>query len=657
MTQISASPAKRRKRATPAASSLSPARAPSPSSSPAIFDRQTLLVCIGLFVAVALSYSPVVRNDFVHYDDPQYIYDNTHVNQGLNWEAVGWAFTTFEQSNWHPLTWLSHALDCQLFKLNPLGHHVENVLLHAINAVLLFLLLQYATGFRWRSLMVAALFALHPINVESVAWAAERKNTLSMMFFLLALWAYVWYSRQPQRRRYAWVVGLYALALMAKPQVITFPFLLWLMDYWPLGRIDDLWKPGLAKTGLAKTSSASSPETRVSGEWWPSPQLIWEKVPFFALSALSAVVTMKAQVGALLDLAHYGIRLRLENTVIAYVRYVGKMLWPSKLVPIYPHPMQPYPAWETITALLALLLVTVLVVRAREHRYLMIGWFWFLGSLVPMIGLVQVGEQAMADRYAYQPFIGLFVMIVWGVADWAASRKHWSISPRWLAVPVSCWLLALGVLTARQVTAWHDTEEFWRRTLALTTGNFVAHENLATLLYEQGKKDEALEHLRAALAILPHDVVGNILLGEIEFSRGELTDAIKRYQLVADTAESEGPRVRAHNDLAAAYLKMGDSAKARQEWESSLHIAPLQHTVIIQLGMIAQRNGDLETAEQEYTRAVAVKPTDVGFILLARTLQLERRDEEAFAMLQRAAKLTTDLPGAEMHAAAMLAGK
>jgi len=647
MTTSSVSPAKHPKRRV-----VAPAAPPFlPPVSTSARDRRSLLLCLALLLVVAVFYAPVVHNEFVRYDDGQYIIYNPHVNEGLRWETVAWALTSYEQANWHPLTWLSHALDCQLFGLNPVGHHIVNVLLHAINAVLLFLMLQYATGFRWRSSMVAALFALHPINVETVAWAAERKNTLSMMFFLLALWAYVWYTREPRLRRLALVVGLYTLALMAKPQVITFPFLLWLLDYWPLGRVNDLWKLGSASSTGVRTRRASLQSQ--------GARLIWEKVPLLALSAASAVVTVEAQSlgGALKDLAHYGLLLRFDNAVVAYVRYVGKMLWPSKLVPMYPHPMQLYPAWEAIAALLALLLATDVVARSHERRYLAVGWFWFLGSLVPMIGLVQVGEQAMADRYAYQPFIGLFVMVVWAVADWAASEKHPRISARWLAVAGLCWPLALGVLTVRQVTAWHDTEWFWRRTLALTAGNYVAHENLANLLHEQGKEEEAIGHVRAVLAIRPQHVVGNLLLGEYEYSHGSVTDAIARYQIVAGTAENIGPRVRAYNDLAGAYLRMGEPAKAKLAWESSLQISPRQPEVMIQLGIIAQRDGELAAAARQYSRAVAVHPSDVGFILLARTLQLEGRNDEALAMLQRAAKLTADLPGAEMRAAAMLAGR
>jgi protein O-mannosyl-transferase len=414
---------------------------------------------------VLVSYNPVTHNGFLDYDDDQYITNNPHVRAGLTWATVKWAFTTYDQANWHPLTWLSHALDCELLGLNPSGHHYVNVLLHAANAVLLFLLLQSATGFRWRSLMVAALFALHPTNVESVAWAAERKNVLSMLFFLLALHAYVWYTRRPEVRRYAAVAFFFALALLSKPQVITFPFLLCLFDYWPLCRIGAPAVAGPAAQGnLPKLWSG-----------W----LVLEKLPLLLLSAASAVVTMKAQKtgGAVQTLSQYSPLLRLETAVISYVDYLGKALWPSKLVALYPHPTKLYPAWQVGASVVLLMLVTALVLRARGQRYLEVGWFWFLGSLVPMIGLVQAGGQAMADRYAYIPFIGLFLMLTWLVADWAQARQ---ISARWLAISAVSCLLVLGTLTYRQVGYWHDIPSFWLRTLALTRDNYVAPRQSAS---------------------------------------------------------------------------------------------------------------------------------------------------------------------------------
>jgi protein O-mannosyl-transferase len=610
-------------------------------------DRRTLVFCLALVAVVCASYYPVIHNGFVDYDDNGYITENTHVQAGLTWKTVKWAFLTNTAANWHPLTWLSHALDCELFGLNPVAHHGVNVLLHAANAVLLFLLLQSATGFRWRSLMVAALFALHPINVESVAWASERKNVLSMLFFLFALCAYVWYARRPGLGRYSAVAGCYALALMAKPQVITFPFLVLLWDYWPLRRIG-------APDKSASPARTGSQHTLRTG------QLVLEKVPLLLLSTVSAVVTMKAQAsgGAVKDLARFSLPSRFETTVVSYVRYLGKALWPSKLVAPYPHPTGLYPAWQVAAAVVLLLLVTALVLRAREQRYLAVGWFWFLGSLVPMIGLVQVGEQAMADRYAYIPFLGLFLMIVWLFADWAAAwtnGRH--ISARWLAIPAVSSLLVLGSLTYRQVSYWHDSESFWLRALALTEDNYLAHEALADFLQRQGRTEEAIAHVRAALAIRPGNLPDNLNLGVYEHSRGNLPAAIEQYQMVLLRATETGIRAKAYGNLGVAYHQMGDSIKAKQCFEQSLQLLPKQPPLMLRLGLIAQKGGDLPEAVRQYSRALALQPTDVGFLLLAHALQQEGRPDEAKAMFQRAARLSGNLPQAEKQAESLLTGQ
>jgi tetratricopeptide (TPR) repeat protein len=604
--------------------------------------ERTLLLCLLLTVVVIVSYSPVTHNGFI-YDDIGYITSNPHVGAGLTWATVKWAFTTYQQANWHPLTWLSHALDCELFGLNPAGPHYVNVLLHAANSVLLFLLLHSATGFRWRSLMVAALFALHPINVESVAWAAERKNVLSMLFFLLALHAYVWYARRPGLRRYAAVASFFVLALLSKPQVITFPFLLLLLDYWPLCRI------GTPAADRAAAQGGNAP--RLWSGW-----LILEKAPLLLLSAASATMTMKAQNagGAIQTLSQYSLPLRLETAVISYVRYLGKALWPSKLVALYPHPTNLYPSWQVGAAVVLLMLITVLVIRAREQRYLTVGWFWFVGSLVPMIGLVQVGSQALADRYAYISFVGLFLMLTWLVADWAEARQ---ISARWLAMPAVSCLLALGTLTYHQVGYWHDAESFWLRTLALTQNNYVAQVTLGDFLFNRGRTEEAAAHFRAALAIKPDGLNANLGLGTYEDRRGNLPAAIERYQLVARQAADAGMRATAVSSLGFAYRGMGQSTKAKQCFETALQLEPDWARAITGLGLIAQENGDLAEAIRQYSRAVAVQPTDVGYLLLAQALRQEGRLDEATAISERVARFSPNLAEAQKTVDSFLSGK
>ena len=597
-----------------------------------------------LFAAVLASYSSIIHNQFLDYDDNEYITNNAHVKAGLTWANVQWAFSTSEEANWHPLTWLSHELDSELFGLNPVGHHVVNVLLHAVNAVLLFLLLQSATGFRWRSLMVAALFALHPINVESVAWAAERKNVLSMLFFLLALYAYGRYARRPGLGRYIAVAGFFVLSLLAKPQAITFPFLLLLWDYWPLDRIGARDMP---------TQAGNAPRL-------PIARLLLEKLPLLFLSAASAVITMEAQKagGAVKDLARFSLPLRLETTVISYARYLGKTFWPTKLVLPYPHPLKLYPAWQVGAAVALLLLITAIVLCARDKRYLAVGWFWFLGSLVPMIGLVQVGEQAMADRYAYIPFLGLFLMIVWLIADWTAAwNRTRQIPARWLAIPAVCCLLALASLTYRQVGYLHDTEALWRRALALTQDNYIAQGALAGVLHKQGKTEEAIEHIRAALAIRPDDWPANLILAAYEQSQGDTAAATARYQMVALRASKPSQRAAAYNDLGTAYRQTGDLLRAKEAFEQSLRLVPSQPMLMVTLGLIAQKNGDLPEAVRQYSSAFELQHSDVRALLLAQALRLEGRVDEADAMSRRAARASGNLAEAQKTVDSLLAGK
>lgn len=606
-------------------------------------SQRTVLLCLLLAATVLVSYSSVTRNGFLNYDDNEYITNNPHVRAGLTWETVKWAFSTYDQANWHPLTWLSHALDCRLFGLNPAGPHMVNVFLQAANAVLLFLLLLGVTGFRWRSLMVAALFALHPINVESVAWAAERKNVLSMFFFLLALHAYGWYARGPGMRRYAVMTLLFVLGLLSKPQVIPFPLLLLLWDYWPLRRVAGAVEPDRA------AQNANVPKMSIG---W----LVLEKLPLLMLSVASAVITMKAQRagGAVKTISQYSLALRLETAVISYASYLGKAFWPSKLVALYPHPTDLYPAWQIGLAAVWLLLITAWVLHARDQRYLLVGWFWFLGSMVPMIGLVQVGAQGMADRYAYIPFLGLFVMVTWLAADWARNHR---LSVTWLAVPAISCLLVLGSLTYRQVGYWHDIPSFWLRTLALTENNYVAHDTLGDFLSSQGRTEEAAAQFRAALAIRPDDLPANLNLGAYEHGHGNLVAAVDRYQMVALHAGDTGLRATAYGNLGSAYRQMGDLVKAKQCYEMALASDRPMAMAMIGLGLIAQKNGDPAEAVRQYSHAMAVQPTDVGYLLLAAALEQQGHADQAKSISERVARLSPNLAEAQATAQALLSGK
>ncbi len=510
-----------------------------------------------LIVATVALYHSVKRYPFVTFDDRDYVVRNFQIQSGLDWDTVQWAFTTFYSSNWHPLTWLSHALDYQLFKLNPSGHHDTNVLFHALNAALLFWVLWRATGYAGRSFMVAALFALHPINVESVAWVSERKNVLSMFFFLLALGAYRWYALKPRIDRYLAVASLYALGLMAKPQIVTFPCVLLLWDYWPLHRM------------FAPTDDSSG---RLRATDLPAKSLSWliiEKLPLFALSAASALLTLKAQasVGALNGVfTSYPLSIRLENAVVSYVRYIGKAVWPAHLAVYYPHPEILLNPWPVACAAVLLLTITALVIVGRRRRYFLVGWLWFLGTLIPMIGLVQVGAQAMADRYAYLSFIGLFLMICWGVADFQPATRRpdsaWTqeghTSSAWLAVACFAMLLALTAVAHQQLWYWRDSLALWEHAAATTPNNWMAEDMLGGVTLELGKPDQALAHYYRALALKQDDPISNINIGNWNLYSGKPREAIEYYQRVLRSPRSpEVLRTKATEGLERAYRELG----------------------------------------------------------------------------------------------------
>jgi hypothetical protein len=512
-------------------------------------ETRTWVLSLLLAAATLALYYPVHYHPFVNYDDSVYVTENLHVQSGLDWDTVEWAFTTYDQANWHPLTWLSHALDCQLFDLNPAGHHDVNLLFHVLNVLLLFWVLKQATGFAGRSFVVAALFALHPINVQTVAWVAERKNVLSMLFFLLALGAYQWYVRKPGVARYAVVAFLFALGLMAKPQVITLPFVLLLWDYWPLRR--------MSLPGVKSPSGEDLPVGTTTSFY----SLVEEKAPLFAIAGVDAFLTMRAQRLGGAMMAAYSRRIRLENAIISYVRYIGKAFWPSRLALFYPHANTSIKVSYVLAALIFLLAITALVVRNRRRRYLVVGWFWFLGTLVPMIGLVQVGVQAMADRYAYLPFIGLFIMICWGVADWSQERH---VSPAWLAA------LSIGVLVALTVTArvqlgyWRDNITVWAHTLQVTGPNFIAENSIGVSLERADRMEEAVTHFRAALAIKPDDAASNLNLAEYDRLHGNLMACIDRCKRVPAMTQLTREKAAAYAKMALAYHSLGDTAREQE---------------------------------------------------------------------------------------------
>jgi len=590
-------------------------------------QRRRLIFCLLLVLATLALYNPVTRAPFLNYDDSDYVTDNPQVRAGLRWNTVVWAFHTSEASNWHPITWLSHALDCQVFGLNPAGPHSINVLLHAANAVLLFLILESATGMAWRSLMVAALFALHPINVESVAWIAERKNVLSMFFFLLALAAYGWYTRRPGMGRYLAVTLAFALGLMTKPQVITFPFALLLLDYWPLCRLARPDGVGVERAGRADGSPS----------FW---SLVGEKVPWFALSAVSAVITMKVQTNA--TWVKIPLWIHLGNAAISYVKYLGKAFWPVNLAPLYPHPQLAIRVPAAALSAFALMAITTLAVIFRQRRPLFVGWFWFLGTLVPMIGLVQVGVQAMADRYAYIPLLGIFVIVCWAAADLI---KIWHVPTAVSVAVTAAILLTLGIALHRQVGFWSDNLTLWTHTLEVTRGNYTAEDNLATALIVEGKDQEALPHLERARRLRPDDPVATLDIANYERLHGNYQAALDGFARVPQFTKDPQlvARARVNSGYAHYALKQYDSA--RQDFEAVVKQQPGNSVAYRALGLLAQRAGDITQAAQDYERSVELEPTPVGYLLLAQALEIGGQAEGARAAQSQAVRMSRNLNG------------
>ena len=552
-------------------------------------QKRNVVVCLLLVVATLALYNPVNSHPFVNYDDDRYVINNPHIHAGLNWDTIAWAFTATEQANWHPLTWLSHALDYQLFHLNPAGHHFTSLLIHALNAVLLFLLLARATGRIGPSLFVAALFALHPINVESVAWIAERKNVLSTFFFFLTLGAYGWYSLKPDWRRYLAVAAMFAFGLMSKPMVITLPFVLLLLDYWPLARI------------------SGSTQSVIRGPQKSFAALVIEKAPLIALSAASAVITMQAQQagGATRSIEQFSVGVRLENAIVAYAMYLWKTLWPARLAPLYPHPGDSLAAWQVLVAVIALLGITALVIKFRAKSYLPVGWLWFLGTLVPVIGLVQVGDQAMADRYAYIPLIGIFVMIAWSAADLADARKF-RLPAR--IIPAACVLLALGFATHRQLSYWSSNYELWSHAVAVTNRNFIAQNNLGGALILEGRTDEAYPHFQAAAEINPRDPMSHSNQGAYQQEHGHLQEAIEQYETTIRLTSDPGLLSSTYANLGTAYRDLGDDTKSRQSYDEALRLNPAQFQAWLGLGRLLERQGKLDQAIFNYSRALELAP-------------------------------------------------
>ena len=556
--------------------------------------RWKIIACLFLVVATLTVYGDLRNHHFINFDDDHYVTDNPPIQGGLTLTGLVWAFTTLHAGLWIPLTWLSFMVDSQLFGLHPGGFLLTNLLFHIANALLLFLWLLRTTRALGRSFLVAALFALHPLHVESVAWVTERKDVLSTFFWLLSMWAYIWYVESPGIRRYLLILVCFSLGLMAKPMMVTLPFVLLLLDYWPLGR----W-PQKSPVS-AKNSRAQKPRSGV-----PLGRLIWEKIPLLALVVIFSVVTIYAQKeqGALAQLAYIPLPSRLANALVTYVTYMVRMIYPSGLAVFYPHSRDAFPLWQVLGASLTLVFISLLIIRqTSRHPYLLVGWLWYLGTLVPVIGLVQAGEQALADRFTYVPLIGLFIIIAYGMAELTA---RWRPAGFLLPVGAGMVLAVLMICTWLQVRYWRDPASLFAHALQVTSNNALAHNNLGIALLSQGKVDQAITLGEEAVRLQPNYAKAHYNLANALFSRGEVNQALAQYE---EALQLQPDYAKAHNSLGLALLSQGKVDQAVAHFEKSLSIQPYSPAAHNNLGMALLSQGKVDQAVAHFEKALSIRP-------------------------------------------------
>jgi len=568
-----------------------------------------LVICVILALGTFIVFWPVRNFQFINFDDHVYITDNPYVYSGLARTNILWAFTTAYSSNWHPLTWLSHMIDCQLFSTNPGWHHIINLLFHIINTLLLFTFLSQITCKTGQSFFVAALFALHPLHVESVAWVAERKDVLSTMFWFLTIIAYVSYIRHRGIIKYLLIVALFALGLMAKPMLVTLPFVLLLFDYWPIERFK--------KEKLH--------------------YLILEKIPLFIFSAASCIVTVIAQRsgGALESTETIPLGFRMANAILSYAKYIQKTFWPTKLAFFYPHPATEFNLLLLLVSLSLLLAISVYVIsQFNKRKYLLVGWLWFIGTLVPVIGFVQVGAQAMADRYTYVPLIGIFMIVTWGVSDLFVKLK----CPRYLLTAAALVVLVfLSICSRIQVLYWRDSTALFEHALEVTEKNYTAHSCLAYVLCEQGKINEAIAHNRLAIKFNPAYLDAQFNLGNIFLQQGNLNDALNQFYNVL---QIDPDYIKAHRNIAKILIKQDKPAQAIPHYENILKVQPDDYDAQNGLGIVLARIGKFNEAFEHFNRALQVDPdraeiyNNLGFTFIQ-----QGKFDEAELQLTKALKL------------------
>jgi tetratricopeptide (TPR) repeat protein len=585
--------------------------------------KQILFITASLVVTTLIAYEPMRHNEFINYDDTLYITKNPNVNEGITRESVIWAFTKQYAANWHPLTWLSHTLDCQIFGLSPFWHHLVSLIFHTTNALLLFWILTNITGTTWASAFVAAVFALHPIQVESVAWAAERKTVLGGLFWLLTILAYIWYTKRPSTGRYIVVFLVYGLCIMTKPVVVTLPLALLLLDYWPLERLNWVSRP--------------------AGKTVPAGRLLIEKVPLLVLSAVLVVATLIAQrsEGVVVLLENFPLDYRISNMFISYINYIGKMIWPSRLAVLYPFLHANIIKSTAVVCTLLFVLISVLSIYiGRRRKYAAFGWLWYVGTLVPMAGLVQVGSQAMADRYMYISMLGLLIIAAWAVKELVGNRPRWRIVA---AVSAGVVLSSAIIITRMQVKHWQNSITLFEHTLKITENNPIAENNYGCALFDEGRVTEAIQHLSNAVRISPTCFDARKNLGKVLLRQGKLNEAIacfnelvKRrkesaevyYNLAvasgmqgkyddaikyyAKTLDMDPKYPDAHGRMGTALLAAGRTKEAIAQLNEAVRINPDQVEAYINLGKAYSQLGKYEPAIQNWLRAVQLDANNVN---------------------------------------------
>ncbi len=599
--------------------------------------HEAFLSFILIAVTVAVFWQ-ITNNDFVNFDDDQYITENSHVHEGFTREALIWAFTTSHMGNWHPLTWMSHMADCQLFGLNPWGHHLTSLFFHTLNTVLLFMVLKWMTGALWQSLFVAALFAVHPLHVESVAWVAERKDVLSTLFWMLTIWAYLRYVERPGIKRYLLILVTFALGLMAKPMLVTLPFVLLLLDYWPLER----FQIGQSGSMHIATSQVSMIARKPSSQ---ALRLLWEKTPLIFLAAVSSVVTFIVQKseGAVRTLEVYPAQARISNALVSYAIYIKKMIWPESLAVFYPHPGQSLPMYQAALAGLLLLMISFGVIRlGRRYPYLPVGWLWYVGTLIPVIGLVQVGAQAMADRYTYVPLIGLFLIVSWGIPELVRS---WRYRRTVLALAAGSLLLALMLCTWLQIQNWRSSIALFEHALQATANNGLAHHNLGVALADQGRVQEAIIHYHLSLRITPNNFRVYNNLGKALVRQGKLQEALVHYQKALHLNPNYA---EAYNNLGVARARLGEFNKATDDYLEALRLKPDWLEVYNNLANAFAAQGKFDEAIAYYSKVIRLKPDYAdAYNNLAIALAGRGRFVEALTYYSEALRLKPD--SADIH--------